>query len=211
MLDFPLASCPLNMTTYLRQVLDGEYHMPRVSITWTNPPTVLDVGANFGAYTYWAHKMWPGCRVIGYEAIPSIAAEYGKNLLSCGVTPEVYIGAVFPDYGPVRFNQSVINDGMGSLSVGMAGPGSKKIDTQYIHPKDMPECDVLKLDIEGAENRVLRSYLITHVAPKLISFEFHHRDIRLEMEDMLRANYKLGSGKIIHPDLGTLNFYLERP
>jgi len=64
------------MRPHAEKVLAGEYAAP---VDFQNPPRVLDIGANVGAFTLWANQTWPGAAVIGYEPHPDNAAAWREN------------------------------------------------------------------------------------------------------------------------------------
>jgi len=63
-------NCPSEMVPHLKKVLEGEYDIPLTEADVENEPlTVLDIGANCGAFTVFAKLKWPNCHVTAYEPL----------------------------------------------------------------------------------------------------------------------------------------------
>lgn len=197
------------MQDHLQSVLDGEYGSAKLEL----PPNarILDLGANVGSFAYWVLQNLPKAHVYSYEPIATNVAAYIKNLTEAGIAKRSYTltrAAVYPgDSKLIRIYKSPINSGMHSAVSNMTGGSVDAYeDVPRVDPADLPNCDFIKLDTEGCEVNILREYLRTHTLPTAISFEFHTRYDRYELEEMLGDDYLLHSAKIDFPDLGVMNF-----
>jgi FkbM family methyltransferase len=110
---------------------------------------ILDCGGNIGLSALWFKRRYPTSRVVVYEADPAIARVLARNVAEFGLSGvEVVAAAVSDTNEPVAFAP----DGGWAGRIadhGDAVPGvrlSDRIDG---------EVDLLKLDIEGSEYRVL--------------------------------------------------------
>src|ERR1017187_9261064 len=69
----------LRTNTWFEEIYGGEYDLDLI----TPPKTVLDLGANEGAFTAWALERWPGCSITAFEPIAANAElfleNHGKN------------------------------------------------------------------------------------------------------------------------------------
>ena len=65
--------------TSFEEIFAGEYDLPLAK----HPITVLDIGANEGAFTAWALEKWPACIIESFEPVPANAdifkANHGAN------------------------------------------------------------------------------------------------------------------------------------
>ncbi|GEL97671.1 hypothetical protein CTE05_12180 [Cellulomonas terrae] len=129
------------------------------------PGTVLDVGANTGVYALIAASV-RGTAVHAFEAYPPVAELLRENL------------ALNPSAARVRVVQAAASDRSGTIEL-FVPPPSAAIETScstdasfragstpvpvpaltldaYWHQVGRPEVTVVKIDVEGAEHRVLQ-------------------------------------------------------
>lgn len=212
LLPFAFHGANEHLKPHLQKVLNGEYNIAQVDFRDKNP-IVLDLGANIGSYAYWIFSRWPNAHLISFEPSSENCDAYVENMYAAGVDPWRYRlvnAAVYPTTeSHIRIFTSPVNTGMHSADMHYAGGSSEKyFDALVAHPNRLPDCTILKMDIEGCEVPVLRAYLASRATlPQLISFEFHSRFDRYELDQILGDNYLLGSGLITHADLGTLNYF----
>ena len=69
------------------------------------------------------------------------------------------------------------------------------------HPRDLPNCDVLKLDTEGSELDIILHYA---GSPTMIALEYHRAFDRRQIESLLCPLYTLVRGRITRADRGTM-------
>ena len=152
-------------------VFQGEYEaseLPKLS-----SPNILDIGANIGAFATWARYKWPNARIIGYEPNPSPATFFKKNAPGA----EIHVAAVTIDPKPFL----AIREDWGMSYVPSAwgtAPGADAIEVSAEHPRNLPPCDVLKIDAEGVEPEILENYPYLGEI-KVCLYEYHskaHRD-----------------------------------
>jgi tRNA1(Val) A37 N6-methylase TrmN6 len=67
---------PAEMTDAIAHVLAGEYDYGFSG----RGLTVLDIGANVGAFSIWADMRWPGSTIYAYEPHPGTFAMLERNL-----------------------------------------------------------------------------------------------------------------------------------
>ncbi len=207
---FPYHGVNENLKPHLDAILKGhEYGV--AGVTMTHPPTVLDLGANVGAYTYWVLSQLPGAFVFAYEPSPENCAAFKKNITeSCGATAQWRLiqGAVTASpTETINLYLSKINTGMNSIHKGMTNTELAEVITvPNYHPNSLPACDIMKIDTEGCELEILRGYLSSHIPPSVISLEFHNRHDYFEIDRLLSRDYVPNTGHFLCPDLGTINY-----
>lgn len=189
---------PKNISWDVYRILAGSYDVSQVDIK--GRPTVLDIGANVGAFSAWALRRWPGCRVIAYEPYEAACRYFRANnpdveLIQKAVWPEptmkLYLGKKFMTTHSPRptYRESF---------------EAEPVEVEAVHPRDLPRCDVLKVDTEGAEVPILTHYL-NFYQPILILVETHSDEDRHEVERLCQ-NYWLVGGEILNKDLAELKF-----
>jgi FkbM family methyltransferase len=191
-IQLPNFSCPANMFTHLRYVLAGEYDVP-----FNIPhPRILDLGANCGAFSVWAAHRWPGSFIHAYEPHRGIFDEY--------LTPNTKDYPVaLKNYGIGTPGTRILYDGthnIGETSFHMM-ENNFSITGQHAEvrsPLELPEAEILKMDIEGCEIEVLAPLIEDGRKFKLILAEYHHHDYRLEMDRLLKKDYQLVKSSVAH-------------
>lgn len=159
------------MRPHVDRVLAGEYEPPANCDT-SGVRTVLDIGANVGAFTAWALHRFPRCEVIAYEPHPVNAATFRLNMqFAQGV-----------DFHP----HAVWNcDGMVNLADGTNNCGEAAVKANGTHrvwavdALDLPPADFIKIDTEGAEDVIL--HRLAHLPEaKFVALEWHSPQLRAE-------------------------------
>lgn len=190
---------PRTMAPHVRKVLAGEYALPP-TVDLGTVETVLDLGANVGAFSVWALREWPGVSITAVEPVPENVAAYGKNLSSRRLGPNqslhliraavVPLAAVLPEESGL-FYPGDSNCGEGSLYL-REEQSDQPITVPWIGIDDLSlPVDVLKLDIEGAEVEVLRILPLEQVR-KAVLLEWHG----LAARDAVAARLK-GAGFVL--------------
>src|SRR6516165_2155300 len=120
-------------------------------------PRILDCGANVGLASLFFKRRYPAARITAYEADPVLVAIARKNLQT-NHAPDVEIvnGALWTSTGRVTFRADGTDSGMIEGLAGVVdGPA---VDVPSLRLRDIlagEHIDLLKLDIEGAEDAVL--------------------------------------------------------
>jgi FkbM family methyltransferase len=181
------------MAGAIEEVLAGEYESGYSSRDG-EALTVLDIGANAGAFALWAALRWPGCRVHCYEPHPLTFAMLCGNV---GGNPAVtcHNAAVYPldgDRAPLWARYP--GDGEAALVVEAARtflqlqPG-EIADVPIVRPGELPACDIVKLDVEGAEAAILGNMDLGRVS--LVLLEYQNGANRTAIEELLEGQFSL--------------------
>ncbi len=133
-----------------------------LSFQTANPsPRILDCGANVGAASLYFKRQYPRARVTAYEADPALCAMTRRNLERNGAGDvDVVHAALWTSTGDLTFLTEGSDSGMiGSLSGAGEGFTGTQVTVPSLRLHDVlaqDRIDLLKLDIEGAEDAVLR-------------------------------------------------------
>lgn len=136
-------------------------------------PILIDCGAHVGLVSLRWRQLFPSASITAIEADPEIGILLEANLASAGFeNVRVIKKAVWVDDNGVKFNQSGLDNGNVDLN-GKSGITVASVDLASIIAE---EVDFLKMDIEGAEYKVLQRLSDTKKLSNIsrIVIEFHH-------------------------------------
>lgn len=173
--------CPPKLLGDALAVAGGEYEI--AAARFPGAPTILDIGANVGAFARWARARFPGAKVHCFEPHPELGAILERNVGRDVVS--VTRAAVGPKAGRGTLVDGAMNACQSSLYADVAAVqgNGRTFDVEIVDAASLPAADVLKIDTEGAELDILRRYLTTHAgAPSLVMLEFHRRGDRQAIE-----------------------------
>jgi FkbM family methyltransferase len=168
---------PRSVTTgVIDEVLRGEYESGYTG----EQLTVLDIGANVGAFSIWAAHRWPGSTVDAYEPNPGTFALLERNTRTYQMV-RCHNRAVYPSE---TRNERFFFRGVGDGEAGLIGEVSKtfnsdaiskgkRIRVPVLHPRELPSADVVKIDVEGAEAAIVTHADLSNTS--LILLEFQNR------------------------------------
>jgi FkbM family methyltransferase len=168
-------------------------------------PRILDCGANVGVVTLYLKRQHPASRITAFEADPRISAALSKNIEEnhlAGVN--VVTAAVWDEEGETSFVAE--GSDAGGVASEYRGDSAKLITVPSVRLRDViaseNQIDLLKLDIEGAEHRVLADcepelHRVRAIAAELHDFDPANRRIPATLELLSRAGFTYSHGGII--------------
>jgi FkbM family methyltransferase len=145
-----LSFCPQWQDIFVKRTLDFETASPS--------PRILDCGANVGVASLFFRRRHPNARITAFEADPALFAILDANLhVNAAQTVERRNVAVWTSDGSLTFRSEGSDSGMiESLPGAVDG---RSVVVPSVRLRDVieaePSIDLLKLDIEGAEDAVL--------------------------------------------------------
>ncbi|HEV2035678.1 MAG TPA: FkbM family methyltransferase [Candidatus Dormibacteraeota bacterium] len=137
--------------------LDQDY--APFDVKWPDIHSVIDVGATTGCFTLWALKRAPDARVVAVEPNQNVFPFLLKNVEANGLVARVR--TVPTALGAITGHAAVIDRTYSTLATVMpqssATPSSVPMMTlrQLMAEFDIANCDLLKMDCEGAEYDIL--------------------------------------------------------
>lgn len=174
--------------------------------------TVVDLGAHAGEFTLMATVRWPRADIVAFEPQPDLAELVRQNCPQA----HVYDSAVdesASEATPLYYSE--LGSVASSLFPGKDVDGNVANAHQLVKVTDARAVaawrpDVLKLDIEGAELRVLKR--IQDELPKIayIYLEFHSEDIRVAIDRLLIETHCLAYARIPGPTQGEVMYRRRR-
>lgn len=120
-------------------------------------PVILDGGANVGVAALWFHACYPGAEIHAFEPEPSNFAFLHRNLADLPGT-HLHQAALGDSEEPVQLHlaehsavHSVVDVSVGDTSIEVP---CMRLD-KYLEEQGIERVNLLKLDVEGVEDRVI--------------------------------------------------------
>lgn len=164
-----------------RLVIDGGVPDPALALVCRPGDIVADIGANLGEWMApLAHRVGDAGRVYAFEPVPVLAdaLERTTRLNGHATTVEIVRTAAADATGEAAFNVTMATGGDGALS-GLSAGGGATVPTvtldDFMAARGLGRLDLIKIDVEGAERRVLEgaSHTLAACKPRLV-FESGH-------------------------------------
>lgn len=145
----------------------SEYDLP---LTFT-PATVLDIGANIGAFTTLALQRWPLALVVAVEPMEANSVQFQKL-----VGPRRNVTLVFAALRAFDGHDEIFVGDRG-VTCGFHQLGRQTTDTKQVRcldAKDFESAEFVKVDTEGCELEIVARLDLS--ATKVICIEYHYRE-----------------------------------
>lgn len=176
---------------------NGEEQLIR-QLAKLNVSTVFDVGANFGQWSQVARKHFPGARIHAFEmsestftsrgGLQSFAEDSAFVLNNFGLSERAGVFS-WKDYGAGSGGNTTILRGSFHDSVSEFAVRNSEMVTgdHYCRYKNLDFVDLLKIDVEGAEHRVIAGFsdFLESGKVRIVQFEYgyHNGDDHFLMRD----------------------------
>lgn len=148
---------------------------------------VIDIGANIGAFTMYAELL--GAKVFSYEPDPQNFDILKMNIANNKFNAVLHQKGVYNERGsfelwPGQGASFIVGNKTESPSV-KENLESGKVKTSTIETVTLEDvyienkivyCDILKIDVEGSEYKILEAHPDVIAKAKYITMEFHHTD-----------------------------------
>lgn len=122
--------------------------------------TVVDVGANFGMYTYWLAAQAGRC--VAFEPIPKLAAALARGF---GKDVEVQNVALSDQRGTAELIVPRISPGLSTIepknraAASQQGSVRIQVEKRLLDDYSLDDVSFVKIDVEGHEEAVIRGAL----------------------------------------------------
>jgi FkbM family methyltransferase len=148
-----------------QEVFGGCYAL---DLTFT-PRTILDLGANEGAFSVWASKKWDDAEIFAFEPIPENAARFRKNING---NPNVKFSELaIAQTSPARMYYGRNNYGECSLYQNK-NQTERTLFVRAMPAEELPSCEFVKVDVEGAELDIITRLDLSKT--RALVFEYHN-------------------------------------
>jgi FkbM family methyltransferase len=154
-------------------------------LRFENNPVIVDAGANIGLATLFFKTQYPGAKIKAFGPNPQTFAYLKKNIESNGVTDtEIYNAALGDEDSSITIYLS------SNMVSGDIGVSAIKQHVEYFHESGTTseltvpckklstyidgDIDLLKLDIEGSEAKVVRELVARLSQIKNLVMEYHY-------------------------------------
>lgn len=172
---------PVTLPAWLLAEVE-EYFVVSLAV---RPRTVLDIGANMGAFALRAHAEWPEARIICYEPMAG-SVEVLRNIVDSGWA-EVVPRAVRRCSGP---DQMYIGDHWVTCSFQRgARQLDQRITVDCIAASELPAAEVVKIDTEGCELEILRGLDLSRT--EVLLLEHHSAADAQAIKDLLAERFEV--------------------
>ncbi len=187
---------PDSMLVHVAKIFEGEYDVP----IQHPAPKIIDIGANVGGFAIWAKYRWPNASLDCYEPIKTNYEILEKNAKSLkGVT--CHNVAVAKEAGTRQMYYGLHNPGECSFYKGAEqDEGGEVVNT--FPASELPECDIMKIDTEGAEVEIIENLVNM---PKIFLIEYHGEANRAKVNELLEG-YTLFYASSTNAYTGILKF-----
>ena len=137
--------------------------------------TVVDAGANIGAFALYLSSFATIRRYVGVEAAPANHEVLLRNVRAMGESFTAVQCALAAEEGEIVFNTSGNPSRFGKTSEGLRLRGMPLDAIEEV--RDCGPIDILKMDVEGSEEQVLAGGAETLRRTDCVLMEIHHADI----------------------------------
>jgi FkbM family methyltransferase len=165
-------------------------------------PRIIDCGANIGLASVYYARRYPHARLTAIEADPALAAICQRNLARNGCTQfDVKAAAAWISHGETEFICEGADSGMlASLGTSVTGT-TRRVPSVRLRDYLDDTIDLLKIDIEGAELRVLEDCAdrlgnVRALAVEVHEFDPAHRHTGAVVELLERAGFTFGMSNL---------------
>lgn len=160
-------------------------------------PRILDCGANIGTFTVFMKQRFPQSRIVAFEPDPVVFQVLERNVRRCcSIDNVTLVNAAVLDRAASRV--AFVADHCDAGHVTTAGDNTATLEVQAVRLRDQlaEPCDLLKLDIEGAEVDVILDCEDALARVPLVFTEYHsyaNRPQRLHelLSALTRAGFRL--------------------
>ncbi len=194
---------PDAMRGHVAKIMQGEY-CPPSCVDITGIKTVLDLGANIGAFTAWALETFPDAHITAVEPMRENCEIFLENIIPTARRRVTFFPAAAWDGTPVIMHSGRNNCGEASM-FDLGEQKDDSITVPSIDPEDLPPADFVKLDVEGAEWKILSRLPLANT--KIIALEWHcPKERHLITELLEQYGFRRVEDQIRRNDRGTMIF-----
>lgn len=182
-----------NAREHIEKILNGEVYKLPMAVNFT-ASTVIDIGANVGAASFFFLKHFPDANYYCYEPDGDNFSYLTKNLASYKNINLFNYGLYDKDCKKTLYKgnlQSLQNSIHKSLEVSDSGDEIELKEASSELTEVVDKYTIIKIDTEGCELNILQSISSLIKKVKIIYLEFHSEEDRVEIDKLLLPTHAL--------------------
>ncbi len=159
---------------------NGELRVLKI-LAQSDPKCVFDVGANIGEWSQLMSKICPTCTIHAFEIVPSTYAQLLENIKDLQNVVPNNIG-LSSEKGAITMNLGKFSTSSTGFKVEGMRTHDKYYDqeiecetikaSEYLLEKNIESIDLLKIDVEGMDFRVMKGFGWKLKKARVIQFEY---------------------------------------
>ena len=184
---------PIDWFAFEEIISSQEYRFITTLFQKSSPEIIIDLGANVGLFSLYALSLWSSAQVHSLEPnLSTYNVLHHNQKINPGLNWHTYQYAVWEQDGEISFETGKVS----TSSRVMPGQSGGKVpaitlDTFFSKYVNSPVLSLVKIDIEGAEEAVLRSstHLLGRIQNLVIEVHPEHCDQDYVIS-VLRSSFK---------------------
>ena len=203
---------PENEIFRLNEIFDDqEYSLPQ-NITYRTPMTIVDVGANVGAFAIYGKMLGFNNVIHCFEPAPASVSLLRENL---GSIPGIHIYpyGLSDHLGRTKMRLNPYSTGQNSIKFG--DDDSELVEIELRNARsifddlNVDHIHILKIDTEGCEVEILEALRDRYRDIDYIMVEYHSENDRRRLDALLESFVLYGSRAIV-PHCGLMKYVNPR-
>lgn len=162
------------------------------------PATVLDIGANVGAFAQRARERWPEAKIICCEPMPFNVVQLRRNVSGRTAIISAAVRS-FSGVDAIHVGENFVTGGF----VDLGRHGKDTLLVECIAAAALPSCEVVKIDTEGCEVEILQGLSLKKT--RALFVEHHSRADAEAILALLAPDFRLANADSGEP-VGTFLF-----
>ena len=185
---------------YMREAFAFQPSTPR--------PRILDCGANVGTFTVFMKQRIPESRIIAFEPDPVVFNVLERNVRRCcGIEGVTLVNAAVLNRTVDRVAFHADHCDAGRVTTAIESPTAIEVRAVRLRDELAAPCDLLKLDIEGAEVDVLLDCEDALKTVSRIFVEYHSFENQPQRLDQMLAVLSRSGFRVVIQS----GFYSKQP
>ena len=202
--------CPLGDRGVVESVISsGEYLIPRLK--GLRPKTILDVGAHVGTASRIFSTVFPNAKIFAFEPSHFNLAFAERNLTEQSDSVSLFSFGLSDENRMVELYHG---DNLTAASSLYNHVNSSELQetveirdaAEVLKELELGTIDILKLDTEGSELKILDSLSESLRDVSVIMLEYHSENDRRRIDRLLSGDFVLVEAEAHRPDRGNLKF-----
>ena len=159
--------------------------------------TIVDIGANAGLFSFFAHMKCPKAEIYAIEASPTTYSILKKNIDTNGLNKKIFPFqyALNKGFSKIKFFNAKVS-GWASIFNQKGAAHADVVEVEgislslFCQRENIQSIDYLKMDIEGAEYDTILGdldFFKIKIDEMVIEVDRHPRDSRYKFEDLLKC------------------------